>query len=146
MTPTKGEKMLAQAAATSAVAALAITVAALLAATGPIALFCTKVTDATRNWLDANDTWPKVVWNVEPLILGVLFCLGFKLNAADAVAKAIPALVGTNAVAGAMGEVLTGLFAGAAAGFWHDKLASYSGKRGGADSMHPAGPPEPSGP
>lgn len=131
--------MLAQA-APSAVDSLAIAFAALLVAVGPVAMFCTKVTDATRNFFDKLDKWPKVVWNIEPLIIGVLFCLGFRLNAVAALANAVPALAHSSALNGIAGQVATGLFGGAWAGFWHDKMSSYGGKRGGGNSMQPAGP------
>jgi hypothetical protein len=118
--------MLAQ--AQGAVDALAVAVAALLVAVMPIAMFCTKVTDFVRNAFDKNDSLPKAVWNVVPIVAGVGLCLGFQLNAVENLAKSIPALAASTALAGVAGQVLTGLLMGTFAGYWHDKMSSWGGK------------------
>lgn len=116
--------MLAQ--AQGAVDALAIAVAAVIVAVGPVAMFCTKVTDFIRNAFDSGDTWPKATWNVVPIVVGVAFCLGFQLNAVTALVHAIPALANSSALDGVGGQVLTGLVGGTFAGYWHEKLDAMS--------------------
>jgi hypothetical protein len=123
--------MLAQA-ANNAVDSLAVAFAAVLAMAVPIAAACTKGTDFIRNLVGVF-TVPKWVWNVVPLVLGVLLCWGFKLNAVAPLASSVPALVKSSTLSGTTGEILTGLFSGAIAGFWHDKLSMYP-KSGGRQS------------
>lgn len=117
--------MLAQA-TQGAVDAAAIALASVVVALGPLSVACTKGCDFIRNLLDRGDTWPKWVWNVVPIGVGLGLCLGFQINVVAPLATKIPALAASSAFDGTAGQVLTALVAGTFAGFWHEKLDSLS--------------------
>lgn len=100
---------------------------AFLIAALPLAVLITKATDLVRNLLDKGDTLPKGLWNVVPFVLGAGLCLGWQLNLATTLAHSIPALAKDTHLDGVWGQLLTGLAIGAMAGFWHEKLDSWSG-------------------
>lgn len=100
--------------------AVAATVAAL-------SLTVTKVVDFIRNATDKEDTFPKWVWNVVALVIGLGFALGWELNIAESLVALVPALAESTArVQGVPGEVLTGAVVGLSAGFWHEALDALS--------------------
>jgi hypothetical protein len=104
-----------------AIAALA----ALILVAGPLAVGVTKVTDFIRNAGDRSDTWPSYVWNIIPMVLGVILCVGWGINLLAAVVAAVPALQEKAGTQDLAGQVLTGVLVGAMAGFWHDKMAQW---------------------
>lgn len=92
-----------------------------------LSLTVTKVVDLIRNIVDKTATWPKWVWNVASLVVGLAFALGWQLNVAVAIASLVPALAGSAAVlSGVSGQVLTGIIIGGGAGFWHELLSALS--------------------
>lgn len=68
-----------------------------------------------------DDRFSTTTWPVLALLVGVGYCLGWQLNLAPAFFALVPALVGhASRLTGVAGQVLTGLAAGASAGFLHD--------------------------
>ena len=102
---------------------------ALIFALGALSLTVTKVVDFFRNVLDKNDTFPKWVWNLVALVVGLAFCLGWNINLAEAAVRLVPALeqggVGST-LTGTAGTILTGAVVGMSAGFWHELLDALS--------------------
>jgi hypothetical protein len=88
----------------------------------------TKSTDFVRNVLDANDTYPKWVWNVAALVIAVGYAVGWQLDASAAILALVPAFAkNAEALTGFPGQVLTGLAAFGAAGFLHEAFDALSG-------------------
>jgi hypothetical protein len=88
----------------------------------------TKSTDFVRNVLDANDTYPKWVWNVVPFVIALGYAIGWQLDASAALLALVPAFAkNATALTGLPGEILTGLLAFGAAGFLHEAFDSLSG-------------------
>jgi hypothetical protein len=101
--------------------------AAFLIAVGPAAIVVTKAVDTVRNGVDANDSLPKVTWNILAFVFGVVLALAFQFNMIQPVLDAIPALkTGAEHLTGVWGQVLTGLGIGAVASGWHEKFAQLS--------------------
>jgi hypothetical protein len=124
--------MLAQATPfTETVSAL---VAALVAA-GPVAVAVTKVIDLIRNALDGSRKAPPWLWNVLAFVVGIALCLGWDLNVFGGLLTTVPALSESTALTGTGGDILTGLFVGGMAGFWHDKLAQWSAARKAGETI-----------
>jgi hypothetical protein len=93
-------------------------------AVGAIALTIEKIVSFLRNAFgkDAQgaDKYPTWVYNVLALAIGVGAVIGWPdLNLAPAVVAQIPRFAATHALDGTSGQVLTGLIAGAATGFWY---------------------------
>lgn len=101
---------------------------AVMASFGVVAILITKSTDLIRNFADTGDTWPKVSWNIVPLLVGVAYCVGWQVNLSGALIALVPALAAhADRLQGTSGQVLTGLLAGGFAGFFHELFDSLSG-------------------
>ena len=100
-------------------------IAALILIAGPMAVGVAKITDLVRNVGDAANTWPKWVWNVVPMVIGIAVCVGWSINLMEAVVAAIPALADKAGTQELAGEVITGVIVGGMAGFWHDKMDAW---------------------
>lgn len=99
----------------------------LLLTIGALSLTVTKVVDLIRNLIDAQATYPKWIWNVAALVVGLAFALGWEVNVAAQIVVLIPALAGeASRVAGVSGQILTGFIIGMSAGFWHELLSALS--------------------
>ena len=99
----------------------------LVAALGALSLTVTKIVDFFRNVLDKQDMWPKWVWNVVALVIGLVLCVGWQINLAGAASSLVPALADKASVlAGVSGQILTGVVVGMASGFWHELLDALS--------------------
>lgn len=99
---------------------------ALVAGIAVLSLTVTKVVDLIRNLLDKQDTYPKYVWNIVAIVVGLAFALGWQLNIVDGITALVPALVNTT-VNKTAAEILTGLIIGGGAGFFHELLDALSG-------------------
>jgi hypothetical protein len=91
----------------------------------PLAVGVTKIVDTIRNLLDPSDKFPKVAWNLVAIVIGVAFCLGWGFDIFTPLVQAIPAFKDSS-LTGSAGEILSGICVGAMAGFWHEKLDSWS--------------------
>jgi hypothetical protein len=88
----------------------------------------TKSTDFVRNVLDPDDSFPKWLWNVVPLVIAVGYAVGWQLDASAAILALGPAFKNSaEALTGFPGQVLTGLAAFGAAGFLHEAFDALSG-------------------
>lgn len=98
-----------------------------LVAISALSLTVTKIVDFFRNLLDKDVTWPKWVWNVAALVIGLAFALGWEINIAGAIVALVPALAeSAEHFNGLSGEILTGFVIGMTAGFWHELLSALS--------------------
>lgn len=93
-----------------------VDLALLLAATTAYGATVTKIVDAIRKFDRDDDESRKVIWNVLPLLIGVLVAWLFDVNAVDG--------DGTNPI---FGLILTGLAIGASASGWHEAFDAISG-------------------
>lgn len=101
---------------------------AALAAFGAVSIGITKIVDLFRNWFDKDDKVPKAVWNGAALALGLGYALGWQVDLSATVFELVPASADkSDRLAGITGQVLTGLVAGAFAGFWHELLDALNG-------------------
>lgn len=91
-----------------------------------LSLVVTKVTDLVRNLIDKDDTLPKWLWNVVPVVIGVSFALGWQIDLTLAAFKLVPALANAR-LTGVAGQVLTGFVLGGLAGGGHEVLDWLSG-------------------
>jgi hypothetical protein len=101
-------------------------IAAVILVAGPVAVGVAKLTDFIRNLVDAEHKLPSFLWNVVPIVLGILACVGWGINLLAAVVSAVPALQEQAGTQDFAGQVLTGILVGAMAGFWHDKMAAWA--------------------
>jgi hypothetical protein len=99
---------------------------AVLGTIGALGLTVTKCVDLIRNLIDKQDTYPKYVWNIVALVVGLAFALGWQLNIAGSITALIPALKNAS-ISGTAGQVLTGVIIGGSAGFFHELLDALSG-------------------
>lgn len=99
---------------------------AFLVAALPLSVAVTKAVDFLRNLVDGDDSLPKVTWNVVAFAVGVGLAVGWQFNLMVPLIQAVPALAHTTRLTGVAGQVLTGLAIGGMAGFWHEKLDSWS--------------------
>jgi hypothetical protein len=103
------------------------------------AMLVTKTVDLLRNTLDPKAKFPKLVWNVAALALGVAAALIWKINMLDNYS--------TTAIQGFSGQFFSGLAMGGVASGWHELFDVLSGtakraKFGGApDGGGPPGSP-----
>ncbi len=99
-----------------------------------MSLVVTKSVDFIRNAFDRGTTRaPKWVWNVVALAVGVGYCLGWQLDITAAILEKVPALAEhAGRLQGVAGQALTGILAGAGAGFFHELLDLWSSKAKGA--------------
>lgn len=92
---------------------------AFLIAVGPVALGITKLVDFVRNF-DNGDTWPKYLWILLAMVLGVATALLTGSNFADLITGLRPEVAAK--LTGTVGEVITGLAIGGTASYWHEHL------------------------
>lgn len=90
-----------------------------LTAVAGVGLILTKLVDTLRNMFDGPDAWPKWVWNLLSLGLGVGAALVWGLDATNLG-------VADNDLQAWAGQVLTGLGIGATASGWHEVLDNIS--------------------
>lgn len=90
-----------------------------LTAVAGVGLILTKLVDTLRNMFDQTDTWPKWVWNLLALGMGVGAALVWGLDATNL------GVADTDLQVWA-GQVLTGLGIGATASGWHEVLDNIS--------------------
>ena len=98
---------------------------AFLVAIGPVAIFVTKAVDFIRSF-DKGDTWPKALWIVSALAIGVVTALITGENFVGLIVGLKPEVV--ERLQGVTGEVLTGLAIGGMASFWHEPLSGWGNK------------------
>lgn len=103
---------------------------AFLAAIGPVAILITKVVDFVRSF-DKGNTWPKGLWIALALVGGVGYALLTGLNWINLIDGLDPAV--QSHLAGAPGQIATGLAIGAMACFWHEPLSGWGLKAGPTD-------------
>lgn len=99
--------------------------AAVIAVILALAATVTKGTDFVRNF-DKGDTWPKWLWNVVPMVIGVGLCWGWQQSFVGDLIAQVPALVGKT-MNTQLGYVLSGLIVGGAAGGFHELFDALSG-------------------
>lgn len=87
----------------------------------------TKVVDLIRNAIDREDKLPAVTWNIVAFAVGVGFAIGWQVDLTASLADLVPALKGAR-LDGIAGQILTGLIAGGAAGFWHELFDALSAR------------------
>lgn len=97
---------------------------AFLVAVGPLALGITKLVDLIRNVADKNDTLPKWVWNVVPIVLGIGYALVTATNFVNLVSGLNPNV--TEHLGNVWGQIVTGVALGGVAAFWHEHLDATS--------------------
>ena len=101
----------------------------LIFAIGALSLTVTKAVDFFRNVLDKQDTFPKYIWNILALVIGLALCVGWNINLAEGAVRLVPALEQggiSSSLTGTAGSILTGLVVGMASGFWHELLDALS--------------------
>jgi hypothetical protein len=114
--------------------------AALLTALAGISASVTLVVYIIRSIVDPTGKLPAVTWNILALVVGLGFCLGWEIDVTGAVLALIPRFAGdTSRLTGIAGQVLTGLTAGAFAGFGHEILDALRGIAGKGPRFVPAG-------
>lgn len=114
---------------------------AFLFAIGPLALLTERAVTFLKTLLgDLVKNAPAVVWLVAGFAVALGICLGWQYNFIATLAHSIPAMTDKSTFDGVSGQVLTGLSVGAAAGFWHEKIAELRARRGVPSTPTPVNP------
>ena len=109
---------------------------ALLAGLAALALVVTKTLDIIKSFLHVDHP---AFWQTLALVVGVAYCVGWQINVTAQALALVPALAEhSSKLSGVAGEVLTGLTAGAFAGFWHEVLDSLRASAGKNPETPPA--------
>lgn len=108
-----------------------------LTATLPLAVLTERITVGLRLLVERGASTPtgdvpkagNPLWIVVPFVIGLGLCLGWQYNFIAPLAKSIPALANSTRFDGIAGQVLTGLFVGALAGPFHEKINEWNSRR-----------------
>ena len=96
-----------------------------IVAVGFFPLAVTKLTDFVRNAFDKDDSFPKFVWNLVSMALGIAVALLYELEFSNLIPNLPPVF---KDVSGLPAQIITGIGIAAVGSFWHEINDFFSSK------------------